>query len=191
MRFPLRVRIAAWFVALLALILTGLSAFLVVQLRTDLVGAIDKAIRPAAAQIRHDVSVDGAREFPDSAHTVLKGERPAAQLLTPAGAIVTSFGDVIARAPMTSRADIAAALRGHPTVHGRTLGPGHDDFRVTSVGVAARDGRRYVIVAALSSESVDRSVGRLVRLLVLGGSILAAALCARGLVARAPRAAPH
>jgi heavy metal sensor kinase len=170
-RFPLRVRIAAWFVALLALILTGLSAFLVVQLRTDLVGAVDKALRPAAAQIRHDVRVDGASEFPDSARTVLKGERPAAQLITPAGAIVTSFGDVIARAPMSSRADIAAASRGHHTVHGRTLGPGHDDFRVTSVGVAARDGRRYVIVAALSSESVDRSVGRLVRLLVLGGSI--------------------
>lgn len=49
--------------------------------------------------------------------------------------------------------------------------------------------RRYVIVAALSSESVDRSVGRLVRLLVLGGSasLLFAALAGWWLARRALR----
>jgi heavy metal sensor kinase len=163
------VRIAAWFVVLLALIITALSAFLIVELRTDLVGAIDDALRPAAGQIRQDISIDGVGEFGDSARSVLKGERPAAQLVTPDGVILASFGDPIAQRPMGSRADLAAALRGRHPVGTRTLGPGHDDFRVTSVGVVSH-GRRYVIVAAQSSESVDRSVGRLVRLLVLGGS---------------------
>jgi heavy metal sensor kinase len=53
-------------------------------------------------------------------------------------------------------------------VFSSTLGRGQDDFRLTALAVRHR-GRPYVIVAAQSSEPVDRSVGRLVRLLLLGG----------------------
>jgi len=192
MNIPLRARIAAWFVVLLALIIATLAAFLIVQLRRDLVGAIDNALRPAAEQIRHDVGIDGTRDFHDSAHTVLKGERAAAQLLSPDGTIRATFGDAISQHPMQTRADLTAALSGAQHVIARTLGPGHDDFRLISLNVVSH-GKRYVIVAAQSSEPVDRSVGRLVTLLLLGGpaSLLLAAGAAWWLARRALRPIEH
>ena len=168
MTIPLRLRMTAWFVGLLTLIIATLGAFLIIQLRADLTRSIDDAVRPAAQQIRRDVGVDGPAEFPDSAGAVLKGERAAAQLVAPDGSIKATFGDATARRPMATRAQLAAALAGRGGVVSRTLGPGNDDFRVTALAVRHR-GRPYVILAAQSSEPVDRSVGRVVRLLLIGG----------------------
>ncbi|MDP9344170.1 MAG: ATP-binding protein [Actinomycetota bacterium] len=174
---PLRVRMTVWFVGLLAVIVAGLGAFVVVRLRADLTHAIDDGLRPAAAQIRADVRVDGVREFPDSARTVLKGERAAAQLVMPDGRIRAAFGDAVARRPMATRAEIADALAGRADTRSRTMGPSRDDFRLTALGVEHR-GQRFVIVAAQSLEPVDRSAGRLVKLLLLAGpaALLATAL---------------
>ena len=41
MKLPLRVRMTAWYVALLAVVVAALGAFLVVRLRADLTSAID------------------------------------------------------------------------------------------------------------------------------------------------------
>ncbi|MCW3013372.1 MAG: hypothetical protein JWO02_464 [Solirubrobacterales bacterium] len=168
MSIPLRLRMTACYVGLLAVIIAALGAFVTIQLRADLIGSIDNSLRPAAAQISNDVRVDGVAEFRDSARTVLKGERAAGQLVTPDGAIRATFGDVIAERPMATRGELAAALAGRHPVYSRTLGPGHDDFRLTAISVRPR-GQQYVIVAAQSSEPVDRSVGRVVGLLLLGG----------------------
>jgi heavy metal sensor kinase len=177
MNLPLRLRMTAWYVALLAVIIAALGAFVVVRLRADLTGAIDNGLRPAAAQIRDDVRVDGVPEFRDSVRSVLKGERAAGQLVTPDGTIRATFGDVVADRPMAARDELAAALAGRQPVYSRTMGPSSDDFRLTALRVEHR-GQRYVIVAAQSLEPVDRSVGRVVVLLLLAGpaALLATAL---------------
>jgi heavy metal sensor kinase len=177
MNLPLRLRMTAWYVALLAVIIAALGAFLVVRLRADLTGAIDNGLRPAAAQIREDVHKEGSREFHDSARTVLKGERAAGQLVTPGGSIRATFGDPAADRPMATPDVLAAALAGRQPMRSRTMGPSNDDFRLTALRVDHR-GQRYVIVAAQSLEPVDRSVGRVVKLLLLAGptALLATAL---------------
>ena len=82
MSVPIRVRMTVWYVGLLAIVITAVGAFLVLRLRADLTGAVDRALRPAADQIAVDYSLEGIPEFADSAATVLKGERATAQLLT-------------------------------------------------------------------------------------------------------------
>lgn len=177
MSVPLRLRITAWYAVLLAAIIASLGAFLVVRLRADLTRAIDHGLRPAAAQIRDDVRVEGIPEFRDSARTVLTGERAAGQLVTPDGVVRATFGDRVAERPMASHEWLAAALAGHQPVHSSALGPRRDDFRLTELGVE-HGGQRYVIVAAQSLEPVDRSVGRVVVLLLFAGpaALLATAL---------------
>lgn len=165
---PIRLRMTVWYVCLLALIISAVDAFLVVRLRADLVGAIDTNLRPAAAQIATDYRAEGVPEFPDSAGTVLKGKRAAAQLLEPGGRIVTTFGDPVARRPMVDRNDLAAVLTGATAALTRSLGPEHEAFRLTARPVR-RGGRQQVIVAGQSLKSVQRSVRRVVVLLLLAG----------------------
>ena len=55
MNLPIRVRLTAWYAALLALIIVGLGAFLVLQLRSDLRETIDTEI--LAASIRSTVHI--------------------------------------------------------------------------------------------------------------------------------------
>jgi heavy metal sensor kinase len=192
MSVSLRLRMTAWYVGLLAVIIAALGVFLTLQLRASLIESIDSGLRPAAAQIRSDVRVEGPKEFTDSARTVLNGEQAAGQLVTPDGAIRATFGDPIADRPMATRGEIAAALAGRRPVFSRTLGAGEDDFRLTALGVD-HDRERYVIVAAESSEPVDRSVGRVVGLLLLGGpaAILLTALGGWWLARRSLRPIEH
>ena len=188
MSASLRLRITAWYVSLLAVIIAALGVFVIVQLRADLTRAIDGGLRPAAAQIADDIRVDGPSEFHDSSRSVLKGEQAASQLLGPDGRILVAFGDAIAERPMATGAQMTAAAAGGRPVVARTLGPGQDDFRVAAVGTVHR-GRRYVVVAAQSSEPVDRSVGQVVSLLLLGGpaALLVTALAGWWLARRSLR----
>ena len=48
MRLPIRARMTAWYVALLALVIAAAGAFLVVRLRADLISAMDHRLGPAA-----------------------------------------------------------------------------------------------------------------------------------------------
>jgi two-component system OmpR family sensor kinase len=179
MNVPIRVRMTAWYVALLAMIIAAVGAFLVVRLRADLTGAVDGGLRPDAAQIAADVRKEGAPEFPDAANTVLTGERPTAQLLTADGTIISAFGDPVARAPMLGPGERASALAGRPVTVTRALGRERQAFRLTAHG-AAHDGRRYLVVAGASLEPVERSVRRLVFLLLLAGPVALLATAAGG-----------
>lgn len=192
MRASLRLRVAAWYAGLLTVAIAILGLFLIVQLRSDLTRAIDVALRPAAAQIADDVRVDGPSEFRDSSRSVLKGERAASQLLDGRGSILATFGDPVADRPMATAVQVAAAAAGGRPVAARTLGQDQDDFRVVAAG-AVRRGRRYVVVAAQASEPVDRSVGRVTTLLLLGGpaALLATALAGWWLARRALRPIEH
>ena len=51
MSVPIKVRMTAWYVTLLAVILAGLASFLLIRMNSDLLGAIDHSLETRAAQI--------------------------------------------------------------------------------------------------------------------------------------------
>jgi heavy metal sensor kinase len=166
MRLPIRVRMTAWYVALLAVIIAAVGAFLAVRLRADLLAAMDHRLRPAAAQIALGYHAEGPSEARDLSSSVLTGEGAASQVLTPAGRVVTSYGDPVSRAPMLRPAELRSVLAGHDLRRTATLGARHGRFRLvaraTTRGVYSR-----VAVAAESTAGIDRSVHRVLVLLLL------------------------
>ena len=159
MKVPIRLRMTAWYVALLGAVVAALGAFLVFQLRADLTSAVDDGLRPATHEIARDVHDEGPPEFPDAARTVLKGERATGQLLTANGSVARRFGDAVNARP------IVAPGAGEGIVTRRLDG---QDFRVATLPVRGQ-GRIYVIVAGQSLAPVARSVRRVVILLLLAG----------------------
>ena len=166
MRLPIRLRMTAWYVALLAVIIAAVGAFLALRLRADLVAAMDHGLRPAAAQLALGYHAEGPLEARDLSAALLTGEDAASQVLTPAGRVVTSYGDAVSRAPTIAPAELRAVLAGRVLDRTASLGPGHRRFRLvaraTNRGVYPR-----VVVAAESMATIDRSVHRLVVLLLL------------------------
>jgi heavy metal sensor kinase len=152
MSAPIRVRMTAWYVAVLAVVLVAVGAFVIVRLRSDLTDSVDRDLRPALQQIAAGYRTEGVPEFRDTSSTVLSGERAASQVLDPAGHVVASYGDPVALEPM----------RGAGTV--RLDGT---DFRVASQPVTTRGGQRRIVVAASSLEPVNRSVHRVLMLLLI------------------------
>jgi two-component system OmpR family sensor kinase len=176
-RWPIRARMTAWYVVLLAVVVAAVGAFLVVRLRSDLTAAVDRGLRPAAAQIADGYRAEGAPEAVDVAGSVLTGERPAAQILDASGRVAVSFGDPVSRAPMLTGAEAAAVLRGGEVTRTVELGPGRQRFRLVARPTVRR-GRRQLAVAVESMATVDRSVRRVLVLLVVAGpaALLATAL---------------
>jgi two-component system, OmpR family, sensor kinase len=174
-RLPIRVRMTAWYVALLAVIITAVGAFLVVRLRADLTDSIDRGLVPATDQIAAGYHAEGAPELADTARTALSGERAAAQVLDPAGRVLVTYSDRVARAPMLTRAQASGVLRDGAIV--RTARLGGQRFRVAARPTTRR-GERQVVVAAASLAGVERSVRRVLVLLLIAGpvALLATAL---------------
>jgi heavy metal sensor kinase len=186
MSAPIRVRMTAWYVAVLALVLTAVGAFVVVRLRSDLVRATDRSLMPAAQQIAAGYRVEGIPEFTDSSRTVLSGERAAAQVLDADGHLVGAFGDPVSRKPMLPLATVHRVAAGAPTVI--TLRRDGPDFRVAARPVT-RGGQHQVLAAASSLGPVDRSVRRVLVLLLIAlpAALLATAAAGWWLARRALR----
>jgi two-component system OmpR family sensor kinase len=175
-KLPIRVRMTAWYVALLALVIAALGSFLVVQLRADLTAAVDANLGPAAHQIARGYREEGLLEAHDVSATVLSGDRPASQVLDSAGRVLGSFGDRVARTPMLGAADRARVLQDGPLLRSAVLGP---EGRHMRLAARASDwgGQRAIVVAAESTADIARPVHRLLILLLIGGpaALLAAA----------------
>jgi hypothetical protein len=62
-RLPIRARLTAWYVALLALVIAALGAFVVIRLRADLTADFDRSLRSAAAQLRAAYEREGPGRF--------------------------------------------------------------------------------------------------------------------------------
>jgi heavy metal sensor kinase len=138
---------------------------------------MDRRLGPAADQIAAGYHAEGPPEARDVASTVMTGEAAAAQVLTPRGTIVTSYGDRVARAPLLDRAAIAKVVGGRREVRTATFG----DRRLRLVArPATRGSYRRVVVAAESTAPVDRSARRLIVLLLLAGPAALAAAAAGG-----------
>ena len=188
MRLPIRARMTVWYVILLAAVVAAVGAFLLVRLRADLIAAIDGSLLPATVQIADGYRAEGAAEAVDVARSVLTGERPAAQILDDSGRVAVSFGDAVSRAPMLRRADAAAVLRGGGLIRTVELGRSGQRFRLAARPTIRR-GRRQVAVAAESMATVDRSVRRVLVLLLVAGpaALLATAMGGWWLARRALR----
>ncbi len=123
----MRTRLTVWYVALLAIVVACLAAFVVSRLNTGLTGAVDRTLSGAAAQIRKSGDVDATAVT-------------AAQVLQD-GRVVSSRGDL-------ARAALAAAPGGPAT---RTIGG--EEYRIRAVA----DGGRLVVVAQTLDNVQDAS----------------------------------
>jgi heavy metal sensor kinase len=178
MSVPIRTRLTLWYVALLAAILAGLCAFLLVRLRADLISGIDRSLDTRAAQISLGYEGGGEGQFQDiSDATLVKlplGEH-SAQILSSKGQVQDSSGDLVAEASMLDRTSITRVLTGAHLRATVLLGSDRESFRLLAIP-APRRPKSEVLVVATSLDEVNASIHRLlVLLLTAGPAVLGAA----------------
>lgn len=171
MRLPIRARLTAWYVLLVAVIVTGVGAFVVVRLRADLIRDIDRSEESSAGEITQGYRQEGDKEFYDVSNTVLRVlpvGTSGAQLLDVGGRVRLTYGNRVARGPMIGRRAQRRSLAGRRIHQSVSLGRRDERFRVFAVPVA-RGTRTQLLVIAKSLGDVNRSVDRVIFLLALGG----------------------
>ena len=180
---PIRVRLTAWYVALLAATLVlALSAFLVVQLRTDLYQDTDQetvgasvAIAEAIADQSEESDPEGTDQpdevgdFEDTARSVLPDAAAVAQVLSEDGQVVLHHGGLPSTEAVVDVETLRAAGATEPEVVTLRLGAERQRYRVR---ITTLDGAppRFLVVA-LSLERVEEDVRALLVLLLIGGPI--------------------
>ncbi len=178
MNVPIRLRLTAWYAALLAVTLLALGGFLLVRLQADLLRSTDEALTLRAAQISLGLRSGCEGEFHDVSSSLLKGlstGESGAQLVTPAGTVVESTGDPVATGALLSAADLTPVFQGHDVRRTVAVGPDGETFRVLAVRPPSTGCADAVVVVA-SLDDVARSVHRLrVLLLIAGPAVLAVA----------------
>jgi two-component system OmpR family sensor kinase len=164
-RLPVRVRLTAWYVALLGLTLAALSGFLLLRLRADLVAGLDGSLDARSAELLVALRDAGDGDFGEGSGAALAGlpaKESAAQLLSPAGRVLAHGTDAIAGRPMLGPDRLAEVRPGHRVLATIRLGHERERFRV----LAAARGREILVVAS-SLDGVDESVDRLQLLLLI------------------------
>ena len=171
MSLPIKVRLTAWYLTLLAVILAAFGAFLFLRLKTDLVAAVDGSLESRASQIALGYQGSEQSNFQDVSDASLRGVaqgETAAQRLSPTGSILDSTGEVaLTDRPMIGASAIAAVLRGGRIVDTVTLGADGEAFRVLALRLPGA-GHPSVLVVASSLEEVNASVHRLLVLFATG-----------------------
>jgi two-component system, OmpR family, sensor kinase len=166
---PIRVRLIAWYVVLLAAILVALSAFLLLRLRADLVAGVDGSLDARVAQITLGLQGPGDGEFRDVSNAALAGlprRESAAQLLSRTGKVLEDSGDVVSGQPMIDLGRVRRMRPGQQLHATFRLGPEHEKFRVLAVGLNRPQGAAVLAVGS-SLEDVDESIDRLQLLLLI------------------------
>jgi heavy metal sensor kinase len=165
-RLPIRVRLTAWYAALLAAIIAAVGLFLVLQLRTDLREAVDDELGENAAQLARGFRDEGSEDFIDVVQTILPGATAGAQLLDPDGEVRLRYGRVAAGRSLATPAARADALAGRPQLVTERLGDARERYRIR-VSSFRDEGRPYVLVVAESLSGVGDAVRRVLVLLLL------------------------
>jgi heavy metal sensor kinase len=171
MRLPIRARLTAWYVLLLAVTLGAVGAFVVLRLKADLQRDIDRSEESSVAEIAAGYRAEGNKEFYDVSGTVLRilpVGTSGAQLLDPSGTVLLTYGNGVAQQPMLGRNAQRRALAGAHLHQSVSLGPRGEPFRVFVVPVV-RSGKTRLLVVAKSLADVNRSADRVIVLLLLGG----------------------
>lgn len=167
---PIRTRLTLWYVLVLAVILVGVGAFVVLRLKADLIRDIDRSEASSAVEIAQGYRQEGDKEFYDVSNTVLRAlpvGSSGAQLLDDRGRVLLTYGNRVARRPMIRSHSRREVLGGRHVYQSVSLA-GRERFRVFAVSVL-RDGRTRVLVVAKSLADVNHSVTRVIVLLALGG----------------------
>ena len=182
MNLPIRVRLTAWYVALLAATLAALSAFLVVQLRTDLYQDTDQETVGASVAIAEAMAdqseesdpgdtdqPDEVGDFEDTAQSVLPDAAAVAQVLSEDGQVVLHHGGLPSTEAVVDVETLRAASATKPEVVTLRLGAERQRYRAQ---ITTLDGAppRFLVVA-LSLERVEEDVRALLVLLLIGGPI--------------------
>jgi heavy metal sensor kinase len=176
MKWPIRLRLTAWYVALLAMILLVVGVFLLLALRAGLMQGVNQNLNEDVAELATDLQNGQSFRYATSAMRALPRRTAfAAQLITPDGTVTQSTGDPVGGAPMLDQAQLARAAGGHDRVRvTRRLGPEEERFRVMAKPVTV-GGEREVLVVAHSLETVDESITKLALLLLAAIPAAAAA----------------
>lgn len=177
---PIRARLTAWYVLVLAALLVGLGAFVVVRLRADLTETVDRGLGAATAQLATGYREEGVPEFVDVAASVLPTEagEAGAQLLDGDGRVLAATGADVAT-PLLDAAERRRVAAGGTIVRSVRLGTPAAHVRLRAVPVRVGD-RTGVVVAAESLREVDEAVTRVLTLLLLGGGASLAAAAVGG-----------
>ena len=179
MSFSIRIRLTAWYAAVLAVVVVTLGAYLVVRLRSDLQAAVDRDVRQGAATVAGAYAAQGTNEFLEVAETALPSGGSAAQVLDADGRVLLTYGDVVSARQMVPAAVRAGAVAGRTELLTVRLGNSEQRFRAMAVPVR-RLGRREVVVAAETLANVERSVDRVIVLLLFAGPAALAATALGG-----------
>jgi len=180
-RLPVRVRLTAWYLALLGLTLVALSGFLLLRLHADLAAGLDGSLDARAAEILLSLHELGDGGFGPAGRAALAGlprRESAAQLLSPDGRVRASMGDTLALRPLLGPDRLEGVRPGHQVRASVRLGPEHECFRVLATAFDGGGGREILVVAS-SLAGVQESVDRL-RLLLLIAVPAALALAGGG-----------
>jgi two-component system, OmpR family, sensor kinase len=173
MALPIRVRLTLWHVAVLALVIAALGAYLVLRLRTDLVRDVDTSLSARADRIAAEyVAYPKPDEFAEAGAVALAGlagGQAAAQLLSADGQVLDTSDDPIAARPMLARADLNAAAAG-PILLTASVGAPLVRMRVLARPVRS-DGQTRILVVGASLQPVDAAGHRLLVILLTGGPI--------------------
>ncbi|MGH2868802.1 MAG: ATP-binding protein, partial [Solirubrobacteraceae bacterium] len=178
-RVPIRIRLALAFAALMSLVLVGTGVFVYRSLGTELDARLRDDLRARAAEIA---------TLPEHEDSGLPNVRPAAgaraghpsasfsQILDPSGTVLASSLPVGAAAILTGVQVRRATAR--PLIVDRTLPGFQEPVRIFAQSASPYD-RRVVVVAGMSLLDRDRTLSRLLLLLVIGeGAALAVAAIA-------------
>jgi heavy metal sensor kinase len=181
---PIRLRLTAWYATLLAAILAGIGLFLVLQLRSDLQGVIDREVRDRAANVAElfaeeivdETSADGiARDFAELCGSAAPGAGTIAELRSPAGELLQSCREGGTHAVLTARVRASArAGRTQLVTVGATRGS--ERWRTA---IAPLRGP-FVLIVGESLDGVNDAVERLLVLLLLAGPAALAATALGG-----------
>jgi two-component system, OmpR family, sensor kinase len=170
-RLPVRVRLTAWYLGLLAVILATLGSFLLLRLRADLVAETDQVLDTQAVAILADADAGARLETtPATGVAGLPAGDIAVQLLSPTGTVLDRGGVATPERPLLTPAMVRRVLAGHQVRAEMRPGPLRIRYRVLGLRRAGRGSPTVLVVAAPLSD-VDRSVDRLRLLLGVAGPI--------------------
>jgi two-component system, OmpR family, sensor kinase len=178
MRLPIRARLTAWHVAVLATILGGLAAFVLVEFRHGLEETLENETRTTMGHLQDEYEAEGPGELVDESVTIL-GADAFVQLLDDNGRLLVRYSPGRAPDVASTPADARRrALAGGTPAWTTTPVRGGERFRAVAMRVR-RAGRDRVLVVGRSLDQIDASVQELVRLLLIAGPA-ALALAALG-----------
>jgi len=160
-RIPLRARLALAFAAGMAVVLAGVAAFVYVQLRGDLLYAVDTGLQSRAQVIIANAHRTGPALGGHTRH-LIDADEAFAQVLTSTGRIVEATPAVAAR-PLVDAQVLRGAVR--PKFVDRRP-RGLDPARLLVVPTTVRGRPAFVIVGGTLSDARE-ALGRVLRLFAI------------------------